>query len=108
MADLILFKEPQLKDLKEEVITRVDSVYRQAVTKKVQDILRHSTSFQMATLVILCLSFMCASMFMFVFFLIATISDEHLWHLHGEVLRRLVAPAQPSISHEGKGPWICI
>ena len=35
MADSILFKEPQLKDLKEEVITRVASVYRKAVTKKV-------------------------------------------------------------------------
>ena len=67
MADLTLFEESMLKDPKKEVMVRLAFVYGQAVTKKVQDLLRDSTPFQMAVSVILCLFFLCASMFMFVF-----------------------------------------
>ena len=67
MESATVFEEPLLKDPEEEVIVELASVYGQAVTRKVQDLLRDSTPFQMATLVILCLSFLCVSMFMFVF-----------------------------------------
>ena len=50
-------------------------MYGQAMTKKVQDLL-----------------------------LTATVSNEHLRRLHGKVLRRPTVLAQPSISHEGRGP----
>ena len=56
MADSTLSKGVLLKDLEEKVIT-----------KQVQDLLRDSTPLQMIASVILCFSFLCVSMFMFVF-----------------------------------------
>ena len=45
MVDLTLFEELLLKDLEEEVIIGLDSMYGQVVKKKVQDLLRDSTPF---------------------------------------------------------------
>ena len=47
ISDLSLFEEPLLKDLNEEVISSLGSVYGKEVTKKVEDLLRDSTPFQM-------------------------------------------------------------
>ena len=57
IADLTLFEEPLLKDPEEEVISGLVSVYGKVVTQKVLDLLRDSTPFQMAALVIPCLYF---------------------------------------------------
>ena len=48
MMDSSLFKEPLIKDPDEEVISLLGSIYGKEVTKKVQDLLRDSTPFQMA------------------------------------------------------------
>ena len=60
MADLTLFEEPLPKDPKEEVIVKLVFVYEEAVTKKVHDLLRDSTPFQMATTVMLYHDFLCS------------------------------------------------
>ena len=54
MADPNLFEEPLLKDHEEEVTTTLGSVYKAQVIKKVLDLLRDSTPFQVATTVIPC------------------------------------------------------
>ena len=69
MADLTMFEELLLKDPEEEVISGLVSVYGKVVTKKVQDLLRDSTPFQMAATVILCLYFMFSFM-SFLFFVV--------------------------------------
>ena len=53
-----MFEKPLLKDPKKEVIFGLVFVYEKVVTKKVHDLLRDSTPFQMAILVILCLYFL--------------------------------------------------
>ena len=58
MVDLTLFKVPLLKDLEEEVVSRLVSVYIEVVSKKVQDLLRNSTPFKMVASVILCIYFL--------------------------------------------------
>ena len=62
--------------------------------KKVLDLLRESTLFHMETSIsnppYLYLSFL---LFMFD---IATIANEHFWHVHGEVLRRNAPLAKSS------------
>ena len=65
MEDLTMFEELLLKDPEEEVISRLVFVYGKVVTKKVQDLLRDSIPFQMATMVILCLYFMFSFMSLF-------------------------------------------
>ena len=84
MSDLLLFKEPLLKDSDSEVISSLGSMYGKEVTKKVQDLLRDSTPFQMAVAVSILL-YLCWS---FSFFVLdtATATDEHFWLLYGEVL----------------------
>ena len=49
MVDSTLFEELLIKDPEEEAIDGLASMYWQAVTKKVYDLLRDSTPFQMAT-----------------------------------------------------------
>ena len=102
MADLTLFKEPLLKDPKEEVISGLVSVYGKEVMKKVQDLLRDCTPFQMAALEILCLYFLFSIMSLFLL-LTTTVSNKHFRHLHGEVFRCLATLAQLPVSHEGGG-----
>ena len=53
MTDPTLFKEPLLKD-PEEVTTAMGSVYRAPVIKKVLDLLRESTPFQVVVVVTPC------------------------------------------------------
>ena len=96
--DSSLFEELLLKDPDDEVISWLGFVYGKEVTKKVQDLLRDSTPFQMTTSVSLCLYFMFSSFF---FLLKTIILDEHFRHLHGEILQRLTTPAQLPISHKG-------
>ena len=61
MSNFFLFEEPLLKDLDKEVIPSLGFVFKKEVTKKVQDLLRDSTPFQMAValsiLLYLCWSF---------------------------------------------------
>ena len=47
LLDRPLFEEPLLNDPNEEVISSLGSVYEKEVTKKVLDLLRDSTPFQM-------------------------------------------------------------
>ena len=67
VAYLTLVEEPLLKDLEEEVIFGLVSVYGKAVTKKVQDLLRDSPPFQMAAPVTFCFYFPCSFMSLVVF-----------------------------------------
>ena len=72
MADLTPFEESLLNDLEKEVISRLVSMYRKEVTKKVYDLIRDSTPFKMAVSVILCLNFLFSIMsFFFLFFFVA-------------------------------------
>ena len=84
MSDLPLFEESLLNDPNEELISSLRSMYGKEVAKKVQDLLRDSTPFQMETLVSILLYF-CWS---FLFFVLdtTTAADEHFWCLYGEVL----------------------
>ena len=54
MANPNMFEEPLSKDHEEEVTTTLGSVYKAQVIKKVLDLLRDSTPFQVATAVIPC------------------------------------------------------
>ena len=54
MADPTLFKEPHLKNPKEEVMTIVGLVYKAPLIKKILDLLRDSTPFQVVVVVTLC------------------------------------------------------
>ena len=63
IMDSSLFEELLLKDPDDEVISWLGFVYGKEVTKKVQDLLRDSTPFQMTTSVSLCLYFMFSSFF---------------------------------------------
>ena len=58
MTNLTMFEEPLLKDPEEELISGMVSVYGKVVMKKVQDLLRDSTPFQMAATTIHCLYFL--------------------------------------------------
>ena len=102
LSDRPLFEEPLLNDPNEEVISSLGSVYGKEVTKKVLDLLRDSTPFQMAGLVSN-LPYLCLSFLLFVLD-IAITADEHFWHVHGEVLRRIAAPAKSFGSFEGGSP----
>ena len=64
ITDSSLSKEPFFKDPNKEL----GFVYEKEVTKKVQDLLRDSTSFQMATSVSLCLYFLSLIIFFSFFF----------------------------------------
>ena len=54
MTDLTSFEETFLNYLEDEVISGLVSMYGKVAIKKVQDLLRDSTPFQMAASVILC------------------------------------------------------
>ena len=71
MSNSTLFEEPLVKDPEEEVVTALRSVYGDAVTKKVLDLLRDSTPFQMAVAVLPYPFF--ASLPLFFFFIIIII-----------------------------------
>ena len=55
LADSTLFEEPSLKDLEEEVMAKTTAVYGAEVTKKVLDLLRDYTPFQMVASITLML-----------------------------------------------------
>ena len=100
MANQSLFEEPLLDDLDEEAISSLGSFYEKVVRKKVYDLLRDSTPFQMAALVSIHL-YLCCSLPLFVFD-IATIVDEHFLHLYGKVLQHMATPTKSTVSFEGK------
>ena len=54
MVDPTLFEEPLLKDLEEEVMTALGSMYGDPLIKKILDLIRDSTPFQVATVVTPC------------------------------------------------------
>ena len=54
MAYPTLFEEPHLKNLEEEVMTALGLVYKALVIKKVLDLLRDSTPFQVVVTVTPC------------------------------------------------------
>ena len=96
IADQSLIEEPLMSDPNEEAITSFGFVYGKVVTKKVQDLLRDSTPFQMAALVSIH-SYLCCSFPIFVFD-IAIVVDEHIWRLYNAVLQHTTTPTKPSIS----------
>ena len=75
MLDLSLFEEPLQKDPDKEVISSLGFVYKKEVTKKVHDLLRDSTPFQMAASVSILL-YLCWS-FLFSILNTVTVVDEH-------------------------------
>ena len=77
MSDLSLFEESLLKNSDKDVISSLGSVYRNEVMKKVKDILKDSTPFQMTVEVSILLYLYWS--FLFSILDTTTAVDEHFW-----------------------------
>ena len=98
MVNPTLFEELLLKDPEEEVTTALGSMYGAPLIKKVLDLLRDSTPFQVVVAVT---PYSCIRS-LFSHFPSLLLMDfrayERIWGLHGQVLRRLTASTQSALT----------